>query len=54
MARQATFARKLRTEEAGMGSYLVRAPIPVIDLIAAHRGRLQRRDRRGLPRPDRR
>ena len=33
MARQATFARKLRNEEAGMGSYLVRAPIPVIDLI---------------------
>ena len=34
-ARQATFARKLRDQEAGMGSYLVRAPIPVIDLIAA-------------------
>ena len=35
LARQATFARKVRHQEAGMGSYLVRAPIPVIDLIAA-------------------
>ena len=35
MARQAVFARKLRHQEAGMGSYLVRAPIPVIDLIAS-------------------
>ena len=34
-ARNGTFARKLRNQESGMGSYLVRAPIPVIDRIAS-------------------
>jgi len=34
-ARKATFAKKLRAEAHGMGSYLVRAPMPVIEQIAA-------------------
>ena len=34
-ARRATFAKKLRTDAFGMASYLVRAPLPVIDQIAA-------------------
>ena len=35
-AREATFARKLRTDAFGMGSFLVRAPLPVIDQMAAN------------------
>jgi hypothetical protein len=34
-ARKATFARKLRTEADGMASFLIRAPLPVIEQIAA-------------------
>jgi hypothetical protein len=34
-AAKATFAKKLRTEAHGMASYLVRAPLPVIEQIAA-------------------
>ena len=32
-AREATFAKKLRSEAHGMGSFLVRAPLPVIDAL---------------------
>jgi hypothetical protein len=34
-AAQATFAKKLRTDAHGMASFLIRAPLPVIDQIAA-------------------
>jgi hypothetical protein len=34
-ARKATFAKRLRAEAHGMGSYLVRAPMPMIEQIAA-------------------
>ncbi len=34
-ARRATFAKKVRDQAHGMGCYLIRAPLPVIDLIDA-------------------
>ena len=37
-ARRATFAKKLRTDAFGMASYLIRAPLPIIDQIAATHG----------------
>ncbi len=37
-ARRATFAKRLRSEAFGMGSYLIRAPLPIIDQIAASHG----------------
>ena len=35
-ARNATFAKKLRADAFGMASFLIRAPLPVIDQIAAN------------------